>query len=166
MTLSHDNVIRNLAAMHQAWPGDDHETAVYWLPPQRNMGLIGAVLQMLYIGCSTVLMSPSAFMQRPMCWLEAISAYRGTVTAAPDFAYRLCVERSTPADRAGLDLSSLSTAVNGGDRVRESTMRAFSEVFAPAGFRPCALRPGLWIDRGHPAGLGWFGLPRSGGAAH
>lgn len=139
--LSHDNVIRNLAAMHQAWPGDSHETAVYWLPPHRNMGLIGAVLQMLYTGCSTVLMSPSAFMQRPMRWLEAISANRGTVTAAPDFAYRLCVERSTPAERAGLDLSSLSTAVNGGDWVRESTMRAFAEAFAPAGFRPRAFVP-------------------------
>ncbi|MEB3051808.1 fatty acyl-AMP ligase [Mycolicibacter sp. MYC123] len=139
--LSHDNVIRNLAAMHQAWPGDDHETAVYWLPPHRNMGLIGAVLEMLYIGCSTVLLSPSAFVQRPMRWLEAISAYRGTVTAAPDFAYRLCVERSTPAERAGLDLSSLSTAVNGGERVWESTMRAFTEAFAPAGFRSRAFVP-------------------------
>lgn len=141
VVLSHDNVIQNLAAIHQAWPGDSHQTAVYWLPPHRNMGLIGGVLEMLYIGCSTVLMSPSAFMQRPMRWLEAISAYGGTVTAAPNFAYQLCVERSTPVERERLDLSSLSTAVNGGEPVRESTMRAFAEAFAPAGFRPSVFVP-------------------------
>ncbi|MGH3563219.1 MAG: AMP-binding protein, partial [Mycobacterium sp.] len=136
VVVTHRNLIHNLEAIHQTWRGDDREIAVYWLPQHHDMGLIGAILEMLYIGCTTVLMSPTAFIQRPMRWLEAISRHRGTFTTAPNFAYNLCVERSTHAERAALDLSSWSTAMNGAEPVQAETMRAFAGAFAPAGFRP------------------------------
>lgn len=141
VVLTHANLLHNLAAVHQTWPGDDQEVAVYWLPPHHDMGLIGAVLEMLYLGCTTVLMSPSAFVKRPMRWLEAISANRGTFTAAPNFAYELCVQHSTPAERAALDLSSWSVAATGAEPVQAATMQAFAEAFAPAGFRREAFMP-------------------------
>jgi len=139
--VTHGNLLHNLAAIHRAWPGDDGEIAVYWLPPHHDMGLIGAVLEMIYLGCTTELMSPTAFIKRPMAWLEAISRCGGTFTTAPNFAYELCVQRSTPDERAGLDLSSLSTVMNGAEPVQAATMQAFAEAFAPAGFRRQAFMP-------------------------
>jgi acyl-CoA synthetase (AMP-forming)/AMP-acid ligase II len=76
-----------------------------------------------------------------MRWLEAISRNRGTFTTAPNFAYHLCVERSTPEERAGLDLSHWSTAMNGAEPVQAATLQSFAEAFAPAGFRPEAFCP-------------------------
>lgn len=139
--VTHGNLLDNLAAIHRAWPGDDQEVAVYWLPPHHDMGLIGAVLEMVYLGCTTELMSPTAFIKRPMAWLEAISRCGGTFTTAPNFAYQLCVQRSTPEERAGLDLSRLSTVMNGAEPVQAATMQAFAEVFAPVGFRREAFMP-------------------------
>jgi acyl-CoA synthetase (AMP-forming)/AMP-acid ligase II len=141
IVVTHGNVLHNLEAIHQAWLGDDSDIAVYWLPQHHDMGLIGSVLEMVYIGCTTVLMSPAAFIKRPMRWLEAISRNRGTITAGPNFAYEMCVEHSTPEERAALDLSHWSTAMNGAEPVRAATLRAFADAFAPAGFRPQAFMP-------------------------
>jgi acyl-CoA synthetase (AMP-forming)/AMP-acid ligase II len=141
VVLSHGNLMHNVAATSPAWHRDDDTIAVWWLPQHHDMGLIGGILEMLYVGATTMLMSPSAFIQRPMRWLEAMSRHRATMTCAPNFAYNLCVERSTPAERAALDLSSLSVAMNGAEPVRADTMAAFAEAFAPAGFRPDAFLP-------------------------
>jgi acyl-CoA synthetase (AMP-forming)/AMP-acid ligase II len=141
VVLSHGNLLHNLAAIHQAWPGDDHEIATLWLPQHHDMGLIGGILAMVDIGCTSVLMSPTAFIQRPMRWLEAISRHRATMTVAPNFAYDKCVETSNAAERAALDLSSLSTAMSGAEPVHAATLHAFAEAFAPAGFRPEAFLP-------------------------
>jgi acyl-CoA synthetase (AMP-forming)/AMP-acid ligase II len=100
------------------------------------MGLIGGVLETLYVGNTNVLMSPAAFMKNPMRWLEAVHRHRATFTLAPGFAYDKCVETSSRQERAALDLSCLSVAVLGADPVRAETLRAFAEAFAPAGFRP------------------------------
>ncbi len=141
VVLSHHNLLDNLAVIRQAWPGDDHDIAVFWLPPHHDMGLIGAILNPLHVGCTSVLMSPSAFIKRPMRWLEALSRHRATFTGAPNFAYARCVETSSAQERAALDLSSLSTAMNGAEPVHAATLRAFAEAFAPAGFRPEAFHP-------------------------
>lgn len=139
--VSHGNLVHNLAAIRDAWRGGNPAVGVFWLPSHHDMGLIGANLSMLDIGCTTHLMSPTAFIQRPMRWLEAISRHRATYTVAPNFAYDACVQRSTPEERAALDLSSLTTVMNGAEPVRATTMRDFSEAFAPAGFRTEAFMP-------------------------
>ncbi|MBS9536055.1 fatty acyl-AMP ligase [Mycobacterium sp. M1] len=135
VVLTHGNLMHNLTAMRETWPGDDTVVGVFWLPPHHDMGLISAILQMLSLGASGVLMSPAAFIKQPMRWLEAISRNRGTYTIAPTFAYDRCVERSTPAERAALDLSNLVTAHIGAEPVRVETLQRFTEAFAPAGFR-------------------------------
>lgn len=141
VVLTHHNLLHNLEAIRQAWQGDDHELTVLWLPQHHDMGLIGGVLAMLYVGCTTMLMSPTAFIKRPMRWLEEISRHRATMTVAPNFAYDKCVEQSSAEERAALDLSSLSTAMNGAEPVRAETLQAFADAFAPAGFRPEAFCP-------------------------
>ncbi|MDT5112275.1 MAG: hypothetical protein QOE20_4165, partial [Mycobacterium sp.] len=141
VVLTHRNLLHNLESIRSVWHGDDTATGVFWLPSHHDMGLIGAILSMLNIGSTTHLMSPTAFIKRPMRWLEAISRHRATFTAAPNFAYDLCVEHSSAEERAALDLSSLTTAMSGAEPVRAATLQRFADAFAPAGFRPEADLP-------------------------
>jgi 8-amino-7-oxononanoate synthase/acyl carrier protein len=105
------------------------------------MGLIGGILVPLYGGKFNVLMSPVAFLQKPLRWLQAIAKYRATISGGPNFAYELCVRKTTPEQRAALDLSSWSLAFNGAEPVRAETIDAFCEAFAPSGFRRQAFYP-------------------------
>ncbi|WP_067976711.1 fatty acyl-AMP ligase [Mycolicibacter icosiumassiliensis] len=141
VVVTHGNLIHNLEAIRRAWRGDENARSVYFLPQQHDMGLIGGVLEMVYVGCSTVLMSPIVFFQRPMAWLEAMSLHRATTSAAPNAAYRLCVKHSTPAQRAALDLSNWSTAAISSEQIHATTMQEFADAFAPAGFRLETFRP-------------------------
>ena len=106
-----------------------------------DMGLIGNVLQPLFLGARCILMAPMTFLQRPRRWLEAISRYRGTTSGGPNFAYELCVTKIPPAERAGLDLQSWEVAFNGAEPVQAETLDRFAAAFAPAGFRPAAFLP-------------------------
>jgi acyl-CoA synthetase (AMP-forming)/AMP-acid ligase II len=144
--LSHANLLHNSGSIDAAFahPGlgpTGAKTGVIWLPPYHDMGLIGGLLQPLYAGFPVVLMSPVHMLQRPMRWLEAISRYRGTVSGGPNFAYDLCVRKSTPEQRAALDLSCWQLAFNGAEQIRPGTLRRFTEAFAPSGFDPTAFYP-------------------------
>lgn len=158
--LSHGNVLHNVDAIRQAWNGDHNARGVFWLPPHHDLGLIGGILSMVYIGASTALMSPTAFIKRPMRWLELVSRHRGVITAAPNFAYDRCVETSTPEERAALDLSCLTVAMNGAEAVRATSLAAFADAFAPAGFQISSCYPvyglaeaTLQVSAGCPSGM-------------
>ena len=139
--ISHGNLLHNLSyAFHRA--GNDRSSvSVSWLPVVHDMGLIDGVLQPVYSGCPACLMSPAAFLQRPVRWLRAISRYRATRSGAPNFAYDLCVRRIGVDERAALDLRSWRDAYNGAEPVRRSTLERFAAAFADSGFRPTAFRP-------------------------
>jgi len=139
--LSHGNLMANEAAIHHAFSMRSDDVIVSWLPLFHDMGLIGTLLQPLYAGVSAVLMAPQRFMERPRRWLDAISRYGGTVSGAPDFAYRLCVERVNldAAEAEPLDLSSWRLAFCGAEPIRAQTLRAFADKFAPSGFDASAL---------------------------
>ena len=139
--ISHGNLLHNLAyAFHRA--GNDRSSvSVSWLPVVHDMGLIDGVLQPVYSGCPAYLMSPAAFLQRPVRWLRAISRYRATRSGAPNFAYDLCVRRIGAAERATLDLRSWRDAYNGAEPIRRDTIERFASTFAGSGFRPAAFRP-------------------------
>jgi len=142
VVVTHRNLLHNLDAISQAWGRcDENAVAVFWLPLHHDMGLIGGILAALYAGCTSFLMPPEAFIERPMRWLEAISRHGGTITAAPNFAYELCVERSSAEERAALDLSSWTTAMCGAEPVHAATLQRFTDAFGPAGFRPEAFNP-------------------------
>jgi len=139
--LSHGNLLHNSAAISTAFRNEDDTTGVIWLPPYHDMGLIGGLLQPVFSGFPVVLLSPVQMLQRPMRWLNAISRYRGTVSGGPNFAFDLCVRKSTPQQREALDLSSWRVAFNGAEPIRPRTLRAFAEAFAPSGFDPEAFYP-------------------------
>lgn len=118
-----------------------HATVVSWLPPYHDLGLIGNILQALFDGAFCVLLPPVSLIQNPRRWLEAITTYKATISMAPNFAYELCVRRIPQDKREGLDLSSWTTALNGAEPIRASTLVSFTEAYAPYGFRPETFRP-------------------------
>ncbi|MGH3877996.1 MAG: amino acid adenylation domain-containing protein [Actinophytocola sp.] len=139
--LSHANLLHNAESVRLGFGTTPESVGVSWLPPYHDMGLIGGILQPLYAGMPLVLMSPLTFLARPMIWLETVSRYGATVSGGPNFAFELCVRRSTPAQRAELDLSRWSVAFCGAEPVRAATLDRFAEAFAPAGFRRSAFYP-------------------------
>ena len=141
VVLSHANLLANVRAMGAAVRVTPEDVFVSWLPLYHDMGLIGAWLGSLYHACPLVIMSPLSFLARPERWLRAIHQYGGTLSAAPNFAYDLCVRRIEDADIEGIDLSSWRGAFNGAEPVSPATLRRFSERFARFGFRSEALMP-------------------------
>jgi acyl-CoA synthetase (AMP-forming)/AMP-acid ligase II len=133
--VSHGNLLHNEEMIRRAFQQSADSVVVSWLPPYHDMGLIGGLLQPLYVGSRCILMSPMSFLQRPGRWLRAISRYRATTSGGPNFAYDLCVDRVGEADREGLDLTSWRVAFNGAEPVRWETLERFSRAFAAAGFR-------------------------------
>ena len=148
--LSHGNLVHNMETIRQAWGSwfDRDGVGVFWLPPFHDMGLIGGLLSTLYVGGSCVLMPPTAFIKGPMRWLEAMSKHRAVITAAPNFAYDLCAELSTPEQREALDLSHWTAALCGAEPVRTATLDGFAGAFAPSGFRREAFLPVYGLAEG------------------
>lgn len=141
VVLSHANLLANIRAWSRAAAIDSTDVCVSWLPLYHDMGLIGTWLGSLYNACPLVLLPPTAFLERPARWLWAIHGHRGTVSAAPNFAFELCLKRTDPADLQGLDLSSWRLAANGAEPVSPDTVERFCRTFAPYGFSPGAMTP-------------------------
>jgi amino acid adenylation domain-containing protein len=139
--VSHGNILHNAAMTYRCMGHSLESKFVSWLPMYHDMGLIGGILQPLYGGFPCILMSPTAFLQRPYRWLKAISSYGGTTSGAPNFAYDLCVQKITAEQRATLDLSSWQVAFNGAEPIRYETLERFSKTFADCGFRKEAFYP-------------------------
>jgi len=139
--LTHENLLANIRAMGQAAGVDANDTFVSWLPLYHDMGLIGAWLASLYFACHLVLMSPVAFLSRPVRWLWTLHRFRGTLSAAPNFAYELCASKVDERDLEGLDLSSWRWACNGAEPVSTDTVARFARRFAKYGFDPRSLAP-------------------------
>ncbi len=139
--VSHANLLHNQQIIQTAFQHTPETILVSWLPLYHDMGLIGSILQPLYVGFPCILMSPLSFLQKPLRWLQAISRYRATTSGGPDFAYHLCARRVSAEQRAELDLSSWNIAFNGAEMVRAETLEQFSTAFAACGFQPHAFFP-------------------------
>ena len=141
VVLTHSNLIANIRAIAETLKIDSRDVGVSWLPLYHDMGLIGAWLSCLYLGVPVVIMPPQAFLTRPERWLWAIHRYRATLSAAPNFAYELCMRRVDDRHLEGLDLSCLRATMNGAEPVQPETLEGFSRRFQPYGFRAEALMP-------------------------
>jgi acyl-CoA synthetase (AMP-forming)/AMP-acid ligase II len=139
--VSHGNLSANEEMIRRAFGHDETSTVVGWAPFFHDQGLIGNVLQPLYVGAKSILMSPAAFVRRPLSWLSAISRYRAHTSGGPNFAFDACVERAAKGDLPDLDLSCWQVAFNGAEPIRPDTLRRFAETFAPFGFDNGALYP-------------------------
>lgn len=156
--VGHRNIISNMQMINEAFGHNEHTVMVGWLPTFHDMGLVGNVMQPVYNGFLSVLMPPMAFLQKPMRWLRAISAYRATSSGGPNFGFDLCIRKHRPEQLEGVDLSSWKVAYNGAEPVRGRTLHQFAATFRDYGFRASALHPcygmaettliatGGWID--------------------
>lgn len=139
--ITHANLLHNSSVIRRRFGVSQHSHGIIWLPPYHDMGLIGGVLQATYSGASVALMSPMDFLQKPLRWLQAISHYGASTSGGPNFAYDLCVQKTTPEQREGLDLSSWEVAFTGAEPIRAETLEQFTVAFAPHGFRAEAFYP-------------------------
>jgi 1-acyl-sn-glycerol-3-phosphate acyltransferase len=141
VTLTHANLLANIRADGEAINASHNDVFISWLPLYHDMGLIGAWLGSLYFAIPLVIMSPLDFLARPERWLWAIHRYHGTLSAAPNFAYELCLARVHDADLQGLDLSSWRVAFNGAEPVDPKTVTGFCQRYAAYGFKNSTMYP-------------------------
>ncbi len=140
--VSHENVACTMIDLELGGPFSDSSVMVSWLPLFHDMGLIYGALLPVYFGIPCYLMPPAAFTQKPARWLMAITRYRGTHSAAPNFAYELCAVKISDEQRQDIDLSSWEYTINGAERVRFSTVQRFNTAFREQGLSPLTLSPG------------------------
>ena len=146
VALGHEQILWNCEQVSMAILGahpeiEGEHRCVSWLPLYHDMGLIGCVLNSALAPRDLVLLPPEAFVARPQLWLETISRYGGTVSAAPNFAYAYAADRIPDDALSGIDLSRWVLALNGAEPVTPEAMGRFVERFEPAGFRASALCP-------------------------
>jgi acyl-CoA synthetase (AMP-forming)/AMP-acid ligase II len=143
--VDHDNLIANLEVGAALIGYGADMVNVSWFPLTHDSGLIMGALPSVGFGCTSVLMPAGAFIRRPLAWLQAMDRYRGTHGYSTNFGYDMCVDRTTPEERAALDLSSVRVFINGAEPVRHRTGERFLEAFAGAGVRPEAYTPGYGL---------------------
>ena len=158
--ITHSNLVHNCMEIQQRLNVSRETSAVLWLPPFHDMGLIGGLFQPVYTGATVHLMSPLAFLQRPIRWLQAISTLRAPISGGPNFGYELCVRRIGADEKKTLDLSCWKTAFSGAEPVQWRTLQRFADAFRDCGFRPEAFtacyglaEATLMVSGGDQAGL-------------
>ncbi|MDH5656246.1 MAG: AMP-binding protein [Spirochaetia bacterium] len=139
--LSHRNLLHNIRSMGRAIQIQEEDRFVSWLPLYHDMGLIGAVFGSLYHGIPLILMSPLSFIAKPRRWLNAIDRYRGTISAAPNFAYELCANSIPDEVIKKINLSSWRLAFNGAEPISPGTLNKFIEKFSKSGFQKTSFYP-------------------------
>jgi len=139
--VTHANLMANQRLIKHGFSHDYSSTVVGWLPLYHDMGLIGNVMQPLFIGSPAILMSPMAFLEKPVRWLQAISQYRAHTSGGPNFAFDLCTQKISDSEKSQLDLSSWKLAFNGAEPIHASTLERFSRAFACCGFEQNAFYP-------------------------
>lgn len=139
--ITHGNLLHNSSLVERYCEHPDNAHGVTWLPLYHDLGLIGGILQPLYAGYESTIMAPTAFLQRPIRWLQAISRKKATICGAPNFAYDLCVKKITAEQKVGLDLSHWEIIANGAEPVRAETLERFATAFAECGLRRNYLYP-------------------------
>ncbi len=141
VALSHQAILTSVAATGEALELSKDDIALSWIPMVHDMGLIGTLLSSLYWRYRTYIMQPQAFLMRPHTWLQNISTYKATLSAAPNFAYQLVATRLRDSHLKDLNLSSWRVALNGAEMVLQQTVDAFCARVAPTGFSKNAMLP-------------------------
>lgn len=141
VVLTHGNLSHQLEYTRIFMRTDANSRAVFWVPQYHDLGLIGGILNALGGNAQLVLFSPLSFIKRPALWFDLMHKVKATHTAAPNFAYELALRKTTPAQRAAWDLSSLQMVMSAAEPVRASTMQRFLEAFSVSGLKPEAYLP-------------------------
>lgn len=133
--LLHRNILAYQSITLAAAGAHPADVSVSWVPPWHDLGLIKFIIGSVYFGAPCHLVQP-AVRTIPL-WIQTIARVRGSVTGAPDFAWRLAARIADPA----LDLTCLRHATNGGEPIRLSTIRTFEAKYQLHN----AIRPGYGL---------------------
>ncbi|MEK7915494.1 AMP-binding protein [Burkholderia contaminans] len=139
--ISHANIVANQIAIAKHFGHRDGLRLLGWLPLFHDMGLIGNVLQPLFLGGTALMQSPLDVVSKPASWLKLIERTRAHTSGGPNFIYDMCVRRVSADEVASLDLSAWETAYNGSEPVRRHTLARFAEKFRASGFRAASIFP-------------------------
>jgi acyl-CoA synthetase (AMP-forming)/AMP-acid ligase II len=139
--VTHDNLYSNHLAIEASFSHPRDKPTVGWLPLHHDMGLIGQIVEPLYLGIHSILLPPVAFVQKPFRWLDAVSRYRASTSGGPNFAYELCTQRIQEEQLEQLDLSCWELAFCGSEPVSADTFERFVSKFVRCGFRRSAFYP-------------------------
>jgi acyl-CoA synthetase (AMP-forming)/AMP-acid ligase II len=138
--ITHDNLMSNCEVLFRSMGPDPNRVGLSWLPPYHDMGLMGTIILSLHHGWPLVLMSPMHFVQQPRRWLEAITAYRVSITVGPNFSLDASVA-GLDDHTEDLDLSTVKEFYCGAEPISADTLARFEECAAPLGFDITALIP-------------------------
>lgn len=139
--VTHANIVANQAMIRDAFSHDEASTVIGWVPHYHDQGLIGNIFQPMFVGATSVLMSPVTFMRWPLRWLQAISIYQAHTSGGPNFAFGACVKALEREPDIELDLSTWQVAFNGAEPIRNDTMSEFQAAFQRFGFSREAVYP-------------------------
>jgi acyl-CoA synthetase (AMP-forming)/AMP-acid ligase II len=139
--ISHANLAANLHQIGWCSEVAADDVVVSWLPLYHDMGLVGTFMFSLYWNLDLVLLPPTAFLTRPLRWLQALSDYGGSLSPAPAFAYSYVAHRVRDRDLEGLDLSRWKVAYCGAEPIQPAGVRRFTDRLAPCGLNPGTLLP-------------------------
>ncbi|MEO6879519.1 MAG: fatty acyl-AMP ligase [Mycobacteriaceae bacterium] len=132
--ITHANLGANVEGMRLAGALEaETDVAVSWLPLFHDMGMVGFLTVPMSLGIELVSVTPLDFLANPTLWMELISRYHGTLTAAPNFAYAVLGKRLARAEEGSLDLSSLRFAINGAEPIDPVAVDAFTDAGARFG---------------------------------
>ena len=141
--ISHRNFVSNAEAMFNGAQVDaDTDVIVCWLPLFHDMGMTGFLTVPMYFATELVKVTPMDFLRDTLLWAKLIDKYKGTMTAAPNFAYTLFAKRLRRQAVAGqFDLSTLRWALSGSEPVEPADVEDLIDAGRPFGLRPEAILP-------------------------
>ena len=157
--LTHGNLVHQLTLSRDHLDLGREARSVAWVPQYHDLGLISGILSCLWRGGPLWMMHPMAFLRDPGAWFDLAHRVRATHTAAPNFAFDLVVQRTSPERRAGWDLSSLQVVMSAAEPVLPRTVQSFLDAFAPAGLSPRAFCPAYGLAE-HTVGVTLWGRGR------
>lgn len=137
--ITHRNLWANIESMCGAADIRPGEVMVSWLPLFHDMGMVGFLTLPMCRGIELVTVTPADFLASPLIWPKLISKYRGTITAAPNFAFALTARVLARAAAGDLDLSSMRFALNGAEPIDVAAVRGFLAAGAPFGLPETAV---------------------------
>jgi fatty-acyl-CoA synthase len=118
-----------------------NDTMISWLPLFHDMGMVGFLTVPMTLGIELVKVTPPDFLRAPLLWMDLISRYRATITAAPNFAYAMVGRRMSNANDGDYDLSTLRLALNGAEPIDAAAVRAFTDAGARFNMPPECVFP-------------------------
>jgi acyl-CoA synthetase (AMP-forming)/AMP-acid ligase II len=139
--VSHRNILHNQQLSGDVAAIGERLRMACWLPPYHDMGLIGGIIYPITTGGHSTLMASHHFLARPLRWLHAATRARANQLVGPNFAFKLCVRKVTPAELERIDLSPVEMVWNGAEPIRHEVLAEFAATFGRCGFRHEAFYP-------------------------